>query len=261
MKKMLPYDLKSILENKRLIFTVTTGRSGTGYLSELLSHLPGVTCLHEAEPDFVSVMREVQLDQSLAEDFWLNKKLPRISKENPPIYIETSHLVCKGFIEPLMELGIIPDLILLSRPHREVALSLMQLGTIPGRTEKALKYYLSPDDPGVLQLKDWQSLHDYQLCYWYCLEIERRILNYKFFFTDMGATAIEISLGGLSSFRELYILLGRLRLPKHNVKFWYKWFRIKNIKSNNKIISKNIVELPSDVDSLEEQVRNMSRIR
>ncbi|OMH40456.1 hypothetical protein [Desulfurobacterium indicum] len=167
------------LGEKRLIFTVTTGRSGTAYFTNLLSSFNIVASFHEPEPDFVNVMRKVQEFPEEAVRFLFSKKLPFIASIDKPIYCETSHLFCKGFFYPLLELGVLPELIILKRDKRLVAKSLFELNTIPGRTKLGLMYYLKPNDRVYLPISNWHRLHDYQLCYWYCLEIEKRMAIYS----------------------------------------------------------------------------------
>ena len=71
--KMMPFD-------KRLIFTVTTGRSGTKYLSEILKQNKRLDVFHEPEPSFQSVFRIALRDRIVARDFMTNQKLPFIKK-------------------------------------------------------------------------------------------------------------------------------------------------------------------------------------
>jgi hypothetical protein len=113
------------LGGKRLILAVTPGRSGTGYLSQLLDGLPDVFSAHEPEPNFRDAMRPAQSNPTIARAFLLEKKLPTIRSCVAPVYLETSHLACKGFIEPLVENGCVPDLILLKRDPYRVASSLI----------------------------------------------------------------------------------------------------------------------------------------
>jgi len=243
-----------LLDGKSVILTVTTGRSGTGYLTELLSALPSVACFHEPVPLFSDVMREAQRDPSVATAFWVERRLPAVRREASKVYIETSHIVCKGFLEPLIELGIVPDLILLSRPHREVAKSLLHLGTIPGRTEKGRRYYLCPEDPGVIPLPGWESLHDYQLCYWYCLEIERRRHHYRMLMSDLGANVVDVSLEELRTFRGVTALLKSLDLPRFNLVFWSRFLLRGGKKVNRKSDRKIKVDDGIDYDQLESEV-------
>ena len=54
---------------KRLIFTVTTGRSGTLYLARVLGLFRGTKSLHEPKPTFSSAFRTVQTAPSTAREF------------------------------------------------------------------------------------------------------------------------------------------------------------------------------------------------
>lgn len=252
---VIPERLKSMIEKKRLIFTITTGRSGTAYLARILSFVPNVVAYHEPFPRFNEVVRQVQQNPQIALDFWINKKLPKIAEEMQPIYIETSHLICKGFLEPLLEIGIVPDLIFLKRAHREVAESMYRLGSIPGRTELGLEWYISPDDNCVLPLKNWQNLHDYQLCYWYCLEIEKRSQIYKKMYLDMSGRFVDLC------FKELFTTDGYKRLVKElglsNPYFfnWFHYFLVRYRRINSKKDEKLSLKVPDQVDALEEELR------
>jgi len=183
----------------RTIFTVTTGRSGTGWLARLLSCFPEVEALHEPPPRMHKWLRRVLEDPHAGRCFWEEEKLPAIARCRQPVYVETSHLFAKGFFEPLLELGVVPDLILLRRHPRKVAASLFGLNTIPGRTELGRTYYLCPDDPVLLPLPDWQELHDYQICYWYCLETEQRRRRYGEQAKSLGARVVEVDLEDLTT--------------------------------------------------------------
>lgn len=209
----LPEDLKRRLAGKRLIFTVTTGRSGTNYMNNMLTYLPGVKSLHEADPQFQKVLRPMQQNPELAYRFWIEEKLPAIAAYAEPIYVETSHVFCKGFLEPLLDLGIVPDLILLSRDKREVAISMYQLNHTPARSHIGRIYHVQPDDPGVLPLPGWETLHDYQLNYWYTLEIERRSRVYAEEIRRRGGIAYAVTLEDFSTVIGYWKLLLGMNLP------------------------------------------------
>jgi hypothetical protein len=182
---------------KHLVLTVTTGRTGTLYVRQLLGNLPGLCCLHEPAPNFVEAMRAAQTEPSAAEAFWLEKKLPFIRAQAGSIYFETSHLACKGFIEPLLSHGIVPDLVILERDKVKVATSLYMLGTIPARSGDGLAYLLSPEDPTVVGMDGWRDMHDWALCYWYCLEIDRRASLYARRVAELGGQVLTTSLDAL----------------------------------------------------------------
>jgi len=252
----LPAPLAAKLADKRLIFTVTTGRSGTMYLGALCERMPGVAVFHEPAPDFVEVMRDVQRDATLAEQFWIERKLPVIARVPEATYLETSHLFGKGFAEPLLELDVAADLILLSRPARQVARSLCKLGTIPGRTELGLRYYLSPDDPVLLPLSGWAALHDYQLCYWYCLETQRRQRRCAELYAARGRQTLSVTLDELneaSGFERLWrFVTGEAPPDRQRQWFEQQRGRPENIKSHQKA---GDAELPDDrLDAFEREV-------
>jgi hypothetical protein len=240
----LTSSMKDALQQKRLIFTVTTGRSGTGYLAHILKCLPGVT----------SLLRAVQNNPDHAYAFWIEEKLPAIISTPHSIYIETSHLCCKGFLEPLMELGVTPDIIILSRPHRAVALSHYHLNCIPGRTPLAQQFILNPNDPAVPPLPDWKSFSDYQLCYWYCLEIERRAAQYRDLFRTTGSRVVDISLQELTQTTGFQRLRTELELPEPTIFGTIRYHRNKNLHINTKTDLKSHSLHEEDLDAQERAV-------
>lgn len=248
------------IQGKRLIFTVTTGRSGTAYLTAVFNYMRDVTALHEPDPEYVDVLREAQVSRHAAEKFVVEKKLPAIAGFKNPIYVETSHLICKGFLEIFLDLGLLPDLVIHRRPMRQISLSLLKMGTIPGRTEKALRFYLHPSDPGVLlPLPDWEKLSDYQLCYWYCLEIERRAQEYAAQFRSRGARVAETTLTGLKTSQGLDDLLNDLDLRLKFPAFLYRlrFLRNSKFKVNESLITKKEVKVPENLDEQETQVKEL----
>ncbi len=182
---------------RRLLFTVTTGRSGTLLLARALALHRGVVARHEPRPTFSAALRSVLAVPSVAREFWLAHKLPRILARPAEVYAETSHLVCKGFLESLVDLGVRPELAVLVRPAREVAKSLLALGTIPGRSYGGVKYYLSPADSPLLPLAGWERLSDYQVCYWYCQEIEARGRAYQARWSSLGVRCARVEFATL----------------------------------------------------------------
>lgn len=254
--------LVKTVRNKRLIFTVTTGRSGTAYLTAVFNYMRNVSAHHEPAPEYVNVLREVQSNPDLARDFVLQEKIPAIAQSNNEIYIETSHLTCKGFLEHFLDLDIIPDLVIHRRPMRDVSLSLLNLGTIPGREEKAMKFYLQPTDPGVLQLPDWQTMTDYQLCYWYCLEIERRAKEYSALFSSKGARVVETTLAGLKTVEGLDELLHGLDLQLKFPAFFHRlrYVRNSNFKQNRNRVAKKDMYVPENIDEQEAEVCELARL-
>lgn len=168
-----------VAESKQLVFCITNGRSGSAVLAAHFECLEAVHAEHEAEPKFTWLLRQVQRNPGLAEDFLIYRKLPRVGEASTNIYAETSHLFGKGFFEPCVALGIYPDLVMLRRRPRDSAKSLFRLGWIPGRGRYGPLFFLSPDDAVMLELRRKNELSDYQLCFWHALETEARQAAYS----------------------------------------------------------------------------------
>ena len=171
-----------------LIFTLSPGRCGTKYLAALLSTVPGVHVEHEGKPDFVDWARAARRDPAEARLFWEREKLPYIAGLGCDVYAETSHLFGKGFVQPLLDLGIVPDVLVIQRNHRDVALSYWRRGSIPVRTMMGNRYLLHPEVAEFHPPARWWSFSDYQLCYWYVLEMASRTIANIDRLHEAGAT-------------------------------------------------------------------------
>lgn len=250
-------ELITELKKRQLVFTVATGRCGTAFFAEMLRLIPGAESLHEPEPQYAEVLRTLQNDPDVAGQFLLEKKIPTILHSNTNLYIETSHLFCKGFLEPLLDLGVVPSLLWIKREHRLVASSMFKGGTIPGRTEKGLQFYLSPEDQGVLSLPGWGSLHDYQLCFWYCLEIERRAKLYKEMYRKNSWAWAETSLGEITTMRGMRAIQESLDLPKLSVLNWLRYLNNRKRRVNPTSKAKQKIALPEKIEALEQEVLNL----
>ncbi|MDX2165750.1 MAG: hypothetical protein SF182_01745 [Deltaproteobacteria bacterium] len=188
-----PAALLIAVRGKTLVLTVTAGRTGTTFLTHLLALCPDTTSTHEPEPSFVPVLRLAQHDPELGRRFLLEYKLPHIATLPTRRYVETGHLWCKGFLEPLLALDVVPRVVALRRAPRRIAASLLSRRTVPGRGKLGLKYLLHPDDPGVLPLPGWTAYSDYQLCFWYALEIERRTAAYQPLIERAGGAWVDVT--------------------------------------------------------------------
>jgi hypothetical protein len=175
------------LSAMNLTFTVTSGRSGTKLLTVLLQESLGMAADHEPHPRANFELRSTIANPEHGMAWLINEKLPYIATNiSQNHYAETSHIYCKGFIELFEALGLNTRYIILRRDPRSVARSLYQMKCVPERTEAGRLVLIGPSDPKVLSLPDWQSYSDYQLCYWYAREIERRQNYYAGHFAEEG---------------------------------------------------------------------------
>ncbi|MDX2169069.1 MAG: hypothetical protein SF182_18520 [Deltaproteobacteria bacterium] len=201
LRRIAPYhhpdaDAAAVLarvRDKHLVMAITAGRSGSTYVARLLASLPDITSPHEAPPHYGYMMRLAQHDPEAARRFLLQYKLPTIAAAPTRRYADISHLFCKGFFTPLLGLDVVPDLILLRRHPRAVAQSWLTRRAVPGRDRRGLRLHLHPGDPDVLPFPDWATATDYQLCFWYALEIERRQRDYGARAMARGARVVDVT--------------------------------------------------------------------
>lgn len=252
-------DVLASVRAKRLILTVTTGRSGTEYLARVLGAFRDVRATHEPKPTFGSAFRTVCANPATAREFWLAHKLPRIARSRRPLYAETSHLACKGFLESAVELELALTLVHLVRPARAVATSLWRLATIPGRTFGGVKYYLSPFDVRLLRpvpRERAERFDDYQLCYWYCLEIEARAAHYAERFAPRGVRVVRAELDALASVEAVERLGRELELGPLSALGRVKLAALAGRRLNEKsALKRPDAPDPARLDELEAQVR------
>lgn len=199
--------------NKELILTVTSGRSGTRYLAKLLEGVPGVSAHHEPSPNYALVLRLVQSQPQAAFNYLIQHKLPAIQQCPTPVYAETSHMTCKGFLEPMILMGLRPALVILRRPPREVAWSFMMRQCVPARSTYGIRDLLDPRDLNVIPFPNWEITSNYQLCFWYALEMERRQLFYTDMAQKIGLPVVDITNTELNDWDKFSNLLRTFDLP------------------------------------------------
>jgi hypothetical protein len=227
---------------KKLIFTISSGRSGTKHLTRILGTLPSVGALHEPVPNFLHQMQSSQSDSSIADKFLNDLKLPWMSTIQEPIFAEISHLWCKGLLQAWLRRDDlpVPDVVLLDRNLRSVALSIMRLETTPERTHGGREWYIGPSAPtAILKVQDWKKWSDYQLCYWYAMEVEARKVILGNLIKSKGGRVCRIDISELAKWQGIKRLIGELDLPKPRLKEIYTLMWLLRVKSNTQGSEKN----------------------
>lgn len=177
---------------KQFVFTLTTGRSGTQYLAELLrQNLPDAECYHEIcgwdrfgvdTPDLSHMtLFNSQGNVESVQAFW-RAKLARIAATSRACYVETSHLLMKaGLVENLAPLAAVGTV-------RLIALERDPFATIASfrnrfdfwDTASRWLWYLDPDYPrNLVPSRELFAQGINGLCLWYILEIRARAARYE----------------------------------------------------------------------------------
>ncbi|MEM9926594.1 MAG: hypothetical protein AAF915_23050 [Cyanobacteria bacterium P01_D01_bin.50] len=169
----------------KYIFCINSGRSGSDYLTELLSKAENTVSIHEGFP----VMNGSPMEEfNRGDEGELKKlmplKLKEIRKKNKngqKIYCETNHSFIKGWgylipdtYIPQEEIGII----ILKRDVDKTAYSLLRVRDVPGSSKWTRTWLLTPNvernisEPAV-------NANPYELCKWYVEETYLRAEEYK----------------------------------------------------------------------------------
>ncbi|MCP8940111.1 hypothetical protein NK718_16410 [Alsobacter sp. SYSU M60028] len=240
---------------QHLVFTLTDGRSGSGRLAHLFDGLEAVTGAHEPEPRFDALLRDVQRRPGLARDFLRFVKLPAIATLDKPVYVETSHVFGKGFFDAALDLGLPMSLIVLRRDLRKIALSLLRIGAVPGRTRLGERFLLRPEDALCIGLSEPARLSDYQLCYWHAHEMQARQELYAARARAAGLRVVEVENDALGEPGVFETLLAELDIPVSDAdRAWIETAR--DVRVNEKRAPGEApFREPERLDEQEEQAR------
>jgi hypothetical protein len=208
--ELLTDGLREKLRGKRLIFCANTGRCGSKWLAEAMRCVPSVVSYWETEPNFAHELRAAQSDTERVRGWWLKRKLPHVLGHIQPVYFETGHYLTAGALHALYELGVSFDVVVLLRDVREVALSFWRRDSIPLR--KRDKVW--PSDPSVFMPIKYDDLTDYQLVYWWVLEMRARMWDLAGKVSDNGGKAVATNLYDVVEWDGFRSLVGKLGLPK-----------------------------------------------
>jgi hypothetical protein len=191
---------------KDLLLVLSSGRTGTHKLSTILADVPGMYAEHEGDPGFHLVREKNSIDPSIGSHF-VEKKISFFKAQGKEHIAHTGHMAGEGFFEHFIDQGIIPNVIILRRPAREVALSMFKLNWIPGRNELLRAWYRGPDEKNVLPYHEWKAATSYQLCYWWALDTEYRIQQHMPLILKHHVKIYETTLNGILNIQELNSLL------------------------------------------------------
>lgn len=188
---------RSPAPSKRFIFTITTGRSGTQFLTQLLAaNLPDAQVHHEQRarhdwgvncPDVSHLTTFNQIGNSpYVRAFW-QRKLARIAGTPCQYFAETSHTLAKaGLVE---NLGLLNGagtvhLIYLKRDIADTAISLTHRADFCTKGNMWL-WYLAPNYANLMM--DPRPLIEFGqigLAIWYVIEMRARAEYYRLLVAD-----------------------------------------------------------------------------
>lgn len=165
------------------IFTASTGRCGTGFLSECFKHYTYIAAFHEQPPVLAGKLLEEINNTNAIDNELLIRKAKAIARN--PFYIDTAHQYMRGYYK--YALAYIPNhkVIKLSRHPAEVISSRMNRNIIPGNNGWVLKPTWRCN---TLKIKkqDWGLLSNPEKIAWDWLEVENRFWKNKHLFGQIS---------------------------------------------------------------------------
>lgn len=174
---------------EKVIFTATTGRSGTLTLAKLFAAVPDCLSLHEPYPIMnADLLRAATFgDMPRVERYFYRVKSIYIRRAAIPYryYVESNHMFIKSFVEyAAKEFGGNLEVVHLVRNPVEVANSLFRLDECPGTPKGdywALDYRAPSNRIRIVDLLegDTEFRDPFYRCLWYWFEIEARTQEWK----------------------------------------------------------------------------------
>lgn len=126
--------LRERLKSRRLIFCISPGRSGSGFLARLLGRSGDVVACHEPKPQMTGSLLYAAVGKPLQESFnrrqikliGINRQLLRMKESMT--YVETSHMFIKSFYDVVLDYYRNVTVIVLRRDMSKVLKSFLELG-------------------------------------------------------------------------------------------------------------------------------------
>lgn len=224
------------------IFTITPGRSGIHYLSNILLNFTDLP--NTAEPEYFPKFNSLSNNsRSLFVD--------KIWDELPKEYVCTSLLPKNGYLKMLAKKG--ARFIHLTRNARDVAYSWWRLCGIPGKPGRGEAYHLPPNFQGnCIQVKESHTLNEYQLCYWWVIEVQQR----AYYLKNLGYDVYEVNINDLNTKENVINLFNWInRDLKFNIDEKFIGSIINQFDATNKRFNyRPLTEDITNFDELENQV-------
>ena len=173
--------------DRRLIFSINSGRSGSRYLAQLLSTARHVKGFHEAKPkmsgEFTAMINAGALELSRAKRRVKADAIAETLRASSPedVYVETNHMFIKTFFDVVLEDFHNVAVIILRRELALVLKSFVELGYFSSRNPRAFQWMSSPNaaTAALPAIGPDATLDQFDLCIAYLLDIEARGERFK----------------------------------------------------------------------------------
>lgn len=192
---------KQKLSNYRLIFCISSGRAGSGYLSRLLNSAENVYGFHEPHPRMIKhnldLVNKFPYEQTFKQRSYkvagIKDKLLNLPEES--VYCETSHMFIKTFFDVVIR-GFPRqiEVIALRRFLPKVLKSFIELGYFSDINRYWPLWMSSPNSvtAAIPCITADINLDQYDLSIAYLIDIEARLLRFKSTYTDIKVHEVRV---------------------------------------------------------------------
>lgn len=198
------------------VFSVSPGRSGSEYLSALLSSVSGTLAFHEARPKMSGAVLESAMNEGLMRT--RSQRLVKVAEirrlvleSGASTYVETNHMFAKTFFDiALEELPPAPvAVVILRRPWAKVMRSFLSLGYFTDHNPVWIDWMRVPqkDGPAEASVRPENPMNAIAE---YLLKLEQRSQDIQNWYPDI--TYVDCSLETLQSQEGVKALFDRLGL-------------------------------------------------
>lgn len=174
------------LVDRRLIFSINSGRAGSKYLAQLLGTARSVESFHEAEPkmsgEFMSMINSAPMAASRDQRRIKADAIAAILRSKPgAIYAETNHAFIKTFFDVVLDDFPSGSVINLRRDLPLVLKSFVELGYFSPLNPLSFSWMSSPNaaTAALPAIGPDSSLDQFDLCIAYLLDIEARAARFR----------------------------------------------------------------------------------
>jgi hypothetical protein len=172
---------------RRLIFSINSGRSGSKYLAQLLSTAHQVTSFHEAEPkmcgEFIDMINSKPMEESREKRRVKAEAIAEILRGSAPeeIYAETNHTFITTFYDVVLEEFPNVDVVNLRRDLGLVLKSFIEMGYFSPLNPLSFAWMSSPNavTSALPAIGPDATLDQFDRCIAYLLDIEARAERFR----------------------------------------------------------------------------------
>ena len=198
--------------NAKTIFLITTGRSGSTYLTNLFSTVRNVVSMHEPDRE-VDYLRRINRDNDipLAEKFVKDVKIPiieqRMNNKKGGVYIETSHLICKGYLETLIQEYPDSKIIYLTRDIKNTAKAVEHCLKDGGKFIFEVHYLAN-----LIDELQWDNIYHEHIYYYSVTALNNMLKNYGMSIVDYDLISIKSGILASPSVVNKFLMNASIRI-------------------------------------------------